>query len=329
MLPNEAVEKNLSCISCSRKTMDNFHWFNNDSYKIYRCEQCGLLYVYNLPTIRDIEVFYQHLHGRTCIDKKDDDRITKYIKSCDDEVNRYCVQIMEYFESIDFHPESFFEIGPGLNCVNRYFAQKGYETMAIELDESAIEFGREYWDMNIEKMSFDDYYQENPSKKFDLIFALDVIEHFRKPREFVSKVIDMLNPGGGIYVSTPNASGFEYVITPHRFLAKYKRTMNIFSDSSAWKKVKSLFGSWTDILPPYHLYSFNLENLKALFDSEKVDILFCKAIYARERLGPLCPLKAVGLKYAIEQTRMNITRSIVSKLLPGKGDRIILFARKR
>ena len=43
-----------------------------------------------------------------------------------------------------------------------------------------------------------------PSRSFSLVVAMDVIEHVRKPLEFVRELSRVLRPGGHLFVTTPN-----------------------------------------------------------------------------------------------------------------------------
>jgi SAM-dependent methyltransferase len=43
--------------------------------------------------------------------------------------------------------------------------------------------------------------------KYDMVVSLDVIEHDENPREFLSRLVRLLNPDGRICLETPNAGG--------------------------------------------------------------------------------------------------------------------------
>jgi len=45
-----------------------------------------------------------------------------------------------------------------------------------------------------------------PQMKFDVITLWDVLEHIRRPMEFLNDLVDYLDQGGLIYISTPNAN---------------------------------------------------------------------------------------------------------------------------
>jgi 2-polyprenyl-3-methyl-5-hydroxy-6-metoxy-1,4-benzoquinol methylase len=45
-------------------------------------------------------------------------------------------------------------------------------------------------------------------RRFDVILALDVLEHLRRPEEAAAKIADILKPGGRLYASTGNVAYF-------------------------------------------------------------------------------------------------------------------------
>lgn len=45
-------------------------------------------------------------------------------------------------------------------------------------------------------------------RRFDFVFALEVIEHLENPRHFFRELVNVIKPGGYGFVSTPNNEGF-------------------------------------------------------------------------------------------------------------------------
>lgn len=44
--------------------------------------------------------------------------------------------------------------------------------------------------------------------KYDFIFAIEIIEHLENPFQFIKQMKKQLNPGGIIFLSTPNVNSF-------------------------------------------------------------------------------------------------------------------------
>lgn len=58
---------------------------------------------------------------------------------------------------------------------------------------------REYWVQDFFKVNL-------PYELFDVVTAVDVIEHVQEDRKFVEKAWHLLKPGGALYLTTPNGT---------------------------------------------------------------------------------------------------------------------------
>lgn len=86
----------------------------------------------------------------------------------------------------------------------------------------------------------------DPSEGFDLMTAFELFEHLHDPATFISKVCNLLNPGGYLYMTTLNGLGFDIQIL--------------------WDQSKSVF-------PPHHLNFFNPGSLEVLLSSNGFEIM--------------------------------------------------------
>jgi len=103
------------------------------------------------------------------------------------------------------------EIGCGEAGVLQAFTDLGYSCTGIELEESRLEYAREYMreEMDLGKVQFlnKDIYDVDPEKdlgsKFDLIILKDVIEHIPQQEKFMPQLQRFLNPGGVVFFAFP------------------------------------------------------------------------------------------------------------------------------
>ena len=106
-------------------------------------------------------------------------------------------------------------------------------------------------------------FSENFDKKFDLIIAIEIIEHLDNPRQFLEEIQKLLKPGGQLIVTTPNISfwlsrlQFLFTGTPKYFsINDFKEQrhispicdhhMKIMLDECGYKlaETKSVASSW-------------------------------------------------------------------------------------
>lgn len=74
------------------------------------------------------------------------------------------------------------------------------------LDLSAIELDVARFELNVKPQPIDlnGRFSEEVSSDFDLVTALEIIEHLDSPRDFLREIFKILSPGGYLLVTTPN-----------------------------------------------------------------------------------------------------------------------------
>jgi SAM-dependent methyltransferase len=103
------------------------------------------------------------------------------------------------------------EIGCGEAGVLQAFTDLGYTCTGIELEESRLEYAREYMrdELATGKVQFlnKDIYDVDPEKdlgsRFDLIILKDVIEHIPQQEKFIPQLQRFLSPGGVVFFAFP------------------------------------------------------------------------------------------------------------------------------
>lgn len=107
-------------------------------------------------------------------------------------------------------PRSVLEIGCGSGAyllaplAERYPA---VSFLGIDTDSVSIDYARFHF--RAENLQFES--DADPGRCFDLVIASEVIEHVESPKEFLVAATARLNPGGKLFVTTPNGYGpFEW-----------------------------------------------------------------------------------------------------------------------
>jgi SAM-dependent methyltransferase len=103
------------------------------------------------------------------------------------------------------------EIGCGVGATFKWLRGVGRVQYGVGIDlfPDAAERARSVFDValsgDIEKM-------ELPEGKFDLIIALDVLEHLVDPWLVIKRLTSILNPGGAMIVSIPNIGHYSVCV---------------------------------------------------------------------------------------------------------------------
>jgi len=93
------------------------------------------------------------------------------------------------------------------------------ETYGMDMSDEAISFSKEIFTGRVEKGALPDQlpYQEN---FFDLITALDVIEHIDNDVDSISAIRSLLAPGGKVVFTVP---AYMFLWSPHDEMNEHKR----------------------------------------------------------------------------------------------------------
>ncbi len=90
------------------------------------------------------------------------------------------------------------EIGSGLGGIYKFLEDKSIY-LGIERDPAAVEFTNRFFKTNrFLNYSLESFYTP---KKFDLVFAIEVLEHFDDPKTNIKKIHRLLSPEG-VFIGT-------------------------------------------------------------------------------------------------------------------------------
>lgn len=115
-------------------------------------------------------------------------------------------------QKFEFPPNmKVLEIGCGEAGVLKAFTDLGYQCTGIELEESRLEFARDFMSEELSngqiqflnKDIYDVIPEEDLGTKFDLIILKDVIEHIPNQEKFMPQLHRFLNPGGVVFFAFP------------------------------------------------------------------------------------------------------------------------------
>ncbi len=202
-----------------------------NGFTLYRCGQCGFLFVYPLP--EDTLVIYtgdyfqgaSGGHGYLDYDRDKEPMrpaFEEYLKRLEQALGR---------------KGRILDVGAATGFFLDIARQKGWDTAGVEPADFAAALGRKKG-LDVRTGTLQDV--EFPENSFDVVALWDVLEHLSDPRKAVSDVRRLLKPGGLFAFNTPDVD-------------------------SLW--AKSMGMNWHLIVPPEHIHLFGRRSAVRLLDT--------------------------------------------------------------
>ena len=185
-----------ACPTCCATTYHEE--LRKDHMVIVRCDACQLVYVN--PT-------FDEEHYRAVYSSVEYQGVMRDlgIKSHDYRVDRFGkerVSLMaEHLDLSDDITPAYLDVGCSTGFVVEAAVQEGWRATGIDLNPSAIEYGRQRG-LDLRSTSLEDECFEPES--FDAVSLFDVLEHLLDPRGTVDAAIRLLRPGGILFLYVPN-----------------------------------------------------------------------------------------------------------------------------
>ena len=150
----------------------------------------------------------------------------------------YCPQSIRYETGLKKDP--LMEV----QAVVEAAREAGLDAWGLEVDGVSLAYAREHYPKNNYFLGLVEDFQ--PDQGFDLIYTSEVIEHVTDVRPFMAAIVRLLNPGGVVYVTTP--------------------------DISHWRRPRDL-DTWDGFNPPVHCVYFNPASMRLLLESLGLEIV--------------------------------------------------------
>jgi len=91
------------------------------------------------------------------------------------------------------------DLGAGEGAFSQRLIDRGCEVTAVELDSARfkLDIPHHSFDLNLD-------FHDKIGQSFDLVVAIEIIEHLYSPRHFITNCLSLLKPDGFLVVTTPN-----------------------------------------------------------------------------------------------------------------------------
>ena len=124
--------------------------------------------------------------------------------------NQYHNQLRLYQAMVtDLKPATILDVGCAQGTLALKLAEAGYQVVANDLRPEFLEYAKSRYEHGDIEFIAGNVFELNLNRRFDLVFANQIIEHLVYPVEFLRQLSGLLNPAGHIIVTTPNHAYFK------------------------------------------------------------------------------------------------------------------------
>lgn len=223
----------IQCILCQEDQAETL-WYK-DGFRYVQCRSCHLVYVNPQLLPADIEQIYSIGYASKSQSKPE---------PIDDRAYRSVLDWAEPYRQIG----KFLDIGCFKGHLLTAAHKRGWSVYGTEISRQAVAYARQKAQLSVFLGSLEA--AAYPTRSFDAIVMLDVIEHLSDPLEYLREIRRILRPGGGLYLDTPNYSSLT-----RRFYGK----------------------EWANFFP-WHQYYFTPQTLSRLLQTAGLQVQHLEAI---------------------------------------------------
>lgn len=206
----------LSCPACG-SAKKRLRGEKND-FNIYGCKNCGTLYAVE----KGEREFFDY-----------DNYYTEENLVIPDFILEKIAETIRGFEKYR-QTNRFLDVGCGAGTLLKAALNENWETVGVEVSSSSVEF--------LKKEKIEVFHGELsaanfPADSFDVVAAIEILEHIEEPRKILDEIYRILRPGGLLWATTPHGRG---------------------------ASARLLGTRWSCVFPPEHLNLFSVKGIKNL-----------------------------------------------------------------
>lgn len=178
------------CLICNKNNL-NYRLFYH--YRIIKCKDCDFLFIKNLfkKNLSNTSTSEDYYNG---IKKDDIERENLFSNIIAKK------RIFFYNQILKRKINNILEIGCGTAASSKGFLNNNIHYTGIENNRNIYNFAKK----KSRNVLYGNFLKHKFKKKFDIIFASQVLEHIIDPNEFISKCSEILKKDGIIHVDVPN-----------------------------------------------------------------------------------------------------------------------------
>lgn len=213
--------------------------FMRYGYSLYRCATCGHLWVFPIPSVKELSDFYSKGYFQGDIEKRGYQDYDADKKSVLPEFDYFLDRLEQSTDKRDL-----LDIGAATGVFMEQAIRRGWRAKGLELSSFATEAGRAKG-LDISCVALEDLDTE-AYQATSVVTMWDVVEHFRDPERAFFVLSRIVPSTGLIMFATPQSDCFFA-----RLLGKY----------------------WTLLAPPQHLHYFSRQSIEDTLEKHGFEIV--------------------------------------------------------
>jgi SAM-dependent methyltransferase len=157
---------------------------------LYRCGECGTVHQLSAPRGSELHDLYRDMEDERYLWEEEGRR--RQARRLLDLLGRYAPR------------GRLLEIGCGPGLLLDEARGRGYEVEGVELSSGAVRYARERLGLDVREMAFEDAALAGTlgHERYDVVLAVDVLEHLDEPIAALDRMRALLAPGGALLIVT-------------------------------------------------------------------------------------------------------------------------------
>ncbi len=254
---------------------DRFHW-RRDEYHLMRCSSCSCVWLASPPKPEEMSLHYDEDYHRAIMAGGETSASSRWQRQR---------------QAISRHKKSGSILDIGCSSGGFLGTMKGgsWKLYGIEMEALTAEKARAATGADV--FVGDALDAPFAAESFDVITCSDVLEHVYQPRQFLTKILEWLKPGGILYARLPNIDSWEA-----RVLGTY----------------------WYGLELPRHLFHFSPRSLRYMMTSlgfQEISTATLPTSYIERSASYLCSEALQGIGISPLPMAKDGPRSIPSRVV--------------
>lgn len=176
---------------------------NGDQIRVVICNDCSLVYLNPRPIEEDYKKYYSEHY------QDNRHQIKNYQQAIErlERKNSYAKKekrVQDFLKYINSNSRVF-EVGAGWGTMLKVIKDKiGCYVSGVEISKLAVQVSKEYYGLNVNHQTFEEYFKKGIGEKFDFVAMVHVLEHFQSPSFILTQVEKIISDSGHLYIAVPN-----------------------------------------------------------------------------------------------------------------------------